>query len=51
MLIDKPEYKRNTKGIIVQSQEVAIKCDSCGEEWSSLYEYRKRKKSISMICV
>ena len=51
MLIDKPEYKRNTTGIIVQSQEVAIKCDSCGEEWSSLYEYRKHKKHINDLCL
>lgn len=51
MIIEKSEYKRNKNGEIVQSQEVVIKCDSCGEEWHSLYEYRKRKKHKEDLCL
>lgn len=51
MIIEQADYKRNKNGEIVQSQKVAIKCDSCGEEWYSLYEYRKRKKYKEDLCL
>ncbi len=51
MIIEKREYKRNKKGDIIQHQEVLVKCDQCGLEWSTLYQYRLRKKNDNDLCL
>ena len=52
MIIEKDYYKRNIKtGDIVKRQKVWVKCDQCGEEWETLYEYVKYKKLKDNLCV
>jgi len=43
MIIDKPEYRKNSKGDISRRQIVTVKCDICGKEWDTAYEHRQRK--------
>lgn len=45
MLIEKESYRRNKRtGDIVKRQKVELKCDVCEKQWTTLYDYVKRKR-------
>lgn len=51
MIIQKDYYKRNKKtGNIVKRQKIWVKCEICGEEWETLYEYIKYRKLKNILC-
>ena len=51
MLIDKPEYHRNSKtGNIVRRQKVEVQCDSCEAHWKTEYGNYQRKKNEQDLC-
>lgn len=51
MIIQKDYYKRNKKtGDIVKRQKIWVKCEICGEEWETLYEYIKYRKLKKILC-
>ena len=50
MIIEHDGYKRNSNGEISKRTIVKIKCDRCGRQWESKYEYRKKKRLNSDLC-
>ncbi len=51
MIIEKDYYRINIKtGNIIKRQRVWVKCDGCGAEWETLYEYIKYKKLKNDLC-
>jgi hypothetical protein len=52
MILQRDYYKRNEKtGDIIKRQRVWVKCDGCGAERETLYEYVKYKKYAGDLCI
>lgn len=51
MIIQKDNYRKNSKGEIVKRETIELQCDRCLTHWETKCEYYKRKKFKEDLCV